>query len=269
MRIVAGTWRGRTLVAPPGQGTRPTADRVRQAVFDMLMHAEWGGRAAVEGTVVLDVFAGTGALGLEALSRGAASACFIESDPAARRALRANVAACKAEDRTRVLAGDVLGVRPATASASCSDVSRLGLVRPPMSCRGEVVGGRAKPGRDTNSRPSHDTNSNPGHGTDRSLGHGTDGRPAHDVINGRASIASGMQGRSVHPVEPASLVFLDPPYAQNLVPRAIAHLRQTGHIGAGALIIAEAGRDEIWLPQEPLLANRPHGAARILIFRTA
>jgi 16S rRNA (guanine966-N2)-methyltransferase len=261
MRIVAGAWRGRTLVAPPGQGTRPTADRVRQAVFDMLMHAEWGGRAAVEGAVVLDVFAGTGALGLEALSRGAASACFIESDPAALRALRANVAACKAEDQTRVLAGDVLDVRPATAPVSCSDVSRLGLARPPMSCRGEVVGGGAKPG--------HDTNSKPGHGTDGRPGHGTASRPAHDIKNGRDSIASGMQGRSVHPVEPAPLVFLDPPYAQNLVPRAIAHLRQTGHIGAGALIIAETGRDEIWLPQEPLLADRPHGAARILIFRTA
>ncbi len=76
MRIVAGTWRGRTLVAPPGQGTRPTADRVRQALFDMLMHAEWGGREAIEGAAVLDVFAGTGALGLEALSRGAATGVF-------------------------------------------------------------------------------------------------------------------------------------------------------------------------------------------------
>src|SRR5947209_12490215 len=68
MRIVAGAWRGRTLVAPPGQGTRPTADRVRQALFDMLMHAEWGGHAVINDAVVLDVFAGTGALGLEALS---------------------------------------------------------------------------------------------------------------------------------------------------------------------------------------------------------
>src|ERR1700712_107513 len=110
MRIVAGAWRGRTLVAPPGQGTRPTADRVRQALFDMLMHAEWGGRAAIEGAVVLDVFAGTGALGLEALSRGAASACFIESHAAALRALRVNIAACRAENRTEVLAGNALSV---------------------------------------------------------------------------------------------------------------------------------------------------------------
>ena len=90
------------MVAPPGQGTRPTADRVRQALFDMLMHAEWGGREAIEGAVVLDVFAGTGALGLEALSRGAASACFIENDPAALKALRTNIAACRAEDRAVV-----------------------------------------------------------------------------------------------------------------------------------------------------------------------
>src|ERR1700742_3178042 len=104
MRIVAGAWRGRTLVAPSGTGTRPTADRVRQALFDMLMHAEWGGRSLIEGAVVLDVFAGTGALGLEALSRGAASAWFIEQDATALRALRANVAACEAKDRAKVLA---------------------------------------------------------------------------------------------------------------------------------------------------------------------
>src|SRR3984885_5248694 len=111
MRIVGGAWRGRTLVAPPGQGTRPTADRMRQALFDMLMHAEWGGRAAVEGAAVLDVFAGTGALGLEALSRGAASACFIESDGNALRALRANVAASGAGDRAQIVAGDVFRCR--------------------------------------------------------------------------------------------------------------------------------------------------------------
>ena len=70
MRIVAGAWRGRSLTAPPGQATRPTADRVRQALFDMLLHAPWAGRDCVEGAVVLDVFAGTGALGLEALGLG-------------------------------------------------------------------------------------------------------------------------------------------------------------------------------------------------------
>ena len=115
MRIVAGAWRGRVLVAPPGSATRPTADRVRQALFDMLMHAPWGGREAVEGALVLDAFAGTGALGLEALSRGAAEAVFFEADQAALAALRANVAACKAGERARVVGGDVLraGAAPA------------------------------------------------------------------------------------------------------------------------------------------------------------
>ena len=108
MRIIAGAWRGRTLIAPVGEATRPTADRVRQALFDRLLHASWAGREAVEGAAVLDAFAGTGALGLEALSRGAASAVFIENDPKALLALRRNVAA--ADGKGRVIAGDA--VRP-------------------------------------------------------------------------------------------------------------------------------------------------------------
>ena len=115
MRIVAGRWRGRALRAPAGEGTRPTAERVRQALFDMLLHAPWGGRAVVEGAVVLDAFAGTGALGLEALSRGAAKGFFIERDKAALEVLRANIAACGAE--ARVIAGDA--TRPAGGEA-CS-----------------------------------------------------------------------------------------------------------------------------------------------------
>src|SRR5579872_4843228 len=99
MRIVAGTWRGRTLVAPPGSATRPTADRVRQALFDMILHAPWGGRDAIANVRVLDVFAGTGALGLEALSRGAAHATFIEQDRPALAALRTNVETLRAEPR--------------------------------------------------------------------------------------------------------------------------------------------------------------------------
>lgn len=106
MRIIAGAWRGRRLAAPAGPGTRPTADRVRQALFDMLLHAPWGGRAVLEGASVLDAFAGTGALGLEALSRGAAAATFIERDAAALAALRANIAACGADAGARVLAAD-------------------------------------------------------------------------------------------------------------------------------------------------------------------
>jgi 16S rRNA (guanine966-N2)-methyltransferase len=108
MRIVAGAWRGRQLTAPPGNITRPTADRVRQALFDTLLHAAWGGRSVIEGVSVLDVFAGTGASGLEALSRGAGFARFLEQDAAALKALRANIAACGARQVCEVVAGDLL-----------------------------------------------------------------------------------------------------------------------------------------------------------------
>jgi len=108
LRIVGGAWRGRALAAPAGRITRPTADRVRQAAFDMLLHAAWGGAAALEGVRVLDAFAGTGAFGLEALSRGAGHAVFLERDRAALAALRANIAACGAEARCTVIPGDAL-----------------------------------------------------------------------------------------------------------------------------------------------------------------
>jgi 16S rRNA (guanine966-N2)-methyltransferase len=110
MRIVAGAWRGRSLIAPSGTETRPTADRVRQALFDILFHASWAGRSIVEGASVLDVFAGTGAMGLEALSRGAARAVFVERARPALTALRANIAACRTEGRCEILAIDALSV---------------------------------------------------------------------------------------------------------------------------------------------------------------
>jgi 16S rRNA (guanine966-N2)-methyltransferase len=110
VRIVAGLWRGRRLVAPQGSATRPTADRVRQALFDMLLHAPWGGRETVQGARVLDVFAGTGAFGLEALSRGAAHATFVEHERAALAALRTNIAALGAQDRSAILPVDALAL---------------------------------------------------------------------------------------------------------------------------------------------------------------
>lgn len=182
MRIVAGAWRGRALIAPAGQATRPTADRVRQALFDMLMHAPWGGRGVLEGARVLDAFAGTGALGLEALSRGAAFATFIEQDRAALEALRRNVAACRAQARCMVLPVDVLAA-PA----------------------GEACG----------------------------------------------------------------LVFLDPPYGQDLVPRALARLQRMGWIAPGALVVAETRRDEALPELGDVLAERVHGAARLSVLRLA
>jgi 16S rRNA (guanine966-N2)-methyltransferase len=114
MRIIAGSFRGRTLVSPPGQATRPTAQRMRQAVFDMLMHAPWGGRRMMDGASVLDAFAGTGALGLEAASRGAARVSFMENDRHALAALRANVTACKLGHNAVIVAADVLRPPPGT-----------------------------------------------------------------------------------------------------------------------------------------------------------
>ena len=88
MRIVGGSHRGRLLVAPKEHSTRPTADRARQAMFNVLEHASWA--PALEGAKVLDLFAGSGALGFEALSRGGASCLFIDNGPNARAAIAEN-----------------------------------------------------------------------------------------------------------------------------------------------------------------------------------
>lgn len=111
MRIIAGQWRGRPLVAPPGDATRPTADRVREALFSMLASR----LGSFEGLAVADLFAGSGALGLEALSRGAGSCLFVEHDRAALDALRANIAALGARGAD-VRAASVLALGPAPAA---------------------------------------------------------------------------------------------------------------------------------------------------------
>ncbi len=182
MRIIAGSRKGRTLEAPAGSATRPTADRVRQALFDMLLHAPWGGRNCIEGVRVLDGFAGTGALGLEALSRGAAFCTFFETDRAALGALRANLAGCRMRDMAQVFAGSVL--RPKQAAHPCG------------------------------------------------------------------------------------LVFLDPPYGQDLPAQALTALSRAGWIAPGALIVIETGRDEdTTVENAEFLAERAHGAARLSIWR--
>ncbi len=89
MRIVSGEFRGKALVTPPGEATRPTSDRARQAIFNILDHAAWSD--GVRERRVIDLFAGSGALGFEALSRGAAFCLFVETDVAARGAIRDNV----------------------------------------------------------------------------------------------------------------------------------------------------------------------------------
>lgn len=100
MRIIAGQWRGRPLVAPAGEGTRPTADRTRETLFSMLVSR----LGSFEGLRVADLYAGSGALGLEALSRGAAHATFVENDPRALATIRANLLALNVNDRADVQA---------------------------------------------------------------------------------------------------------------------------------------------------------------------
>ncbi len=178
-RIIAGTSKGRTLTVPQGLDTRPTNARARQAAFDILLHAPWAGTAFLRAARVLDVFSGSGAYGLEALSRGAASASFIEQSPPALAALRANIAACKASSLASVFAVDA--------------------TNPPV--------GRA-----------------------------------HD------------------------LVFLDPPYGQGLVPRALAALAARGWLVPGAIILAELGPGDDFAPAQPL-AERRHGKARLVFWR--
>ena len=106
MRIIAGEWRGRAIESPPGAGTRPTADRVRETLFSMLASR----LGSFEDLRVADLFAGSGALGLEALSRGAATATFVESDAGAAGAIRRNGEKLGAADRVRVVAGSALSL---------------------------------------------------------------------------------------------------------------------------------------------------------------
>jgi 16S rRNA (guanine966-N2)-methyltransferase len=184
VRVIAGAWRGRRLSAPAGETTRPTSDRARQTVFDVLWHAPWAGRRVVESACVLDAFAGSGAMGIEALSRGAAEAVFLETDTAALAAIRANLRACRAEGWGHVLRADATAPPPAPA--------------------------------------------------------------------------------------PCGLVFLDPPYGQDLVPRALAALDGAGWIAPGALLVAETGAEEsLAAPGFVVLDRRRIGLAAIHMLRAA
>lgn len=109
MRIIAGAWRGRPIIAPAGQLTRPTADRTRETLFSMLVSRI----GSFEGLRVADLFAGSGALGVEALSRGAAHVSFVERDAAAVKAIRANLDRLGAADRADVRATSALSLGPA------------------------------------------------------------------------------------------------------------------------------------------------------------
>jgi 16S rRNA (guanine966-N2)-methyltransferase len=152
MRVVGGRLRGRTLAGPKSTAIRPTADRLRESLFNILLHA-YGDPIA--GTRVLDLFAGTGALGIEALSRGAAFALFVDDSAEARALLRENIASLGLGGVTRIFRRDATKLGPA------------------------------------------------------------------------------------HPVDPFSLVFLDPPYGQGLAAPALIAAREGGWLTPGALIVVE------------------------------
>ena len=114
MRIISGAFKGRSIVAPQGQGTRPTGDKARQAVFNILEHAAWA--PSLSGARVLDLFAGSGALGLEALSRGAGFCIFVETDADARGAIRDNVEALGLFGKARIHRRDATDLGPIPAA---------------------------------------------------------------------------------------------------------------------------------------------------------
>src|SRR5215207_3288650 len=124
MRIVKGRFAGRDLVSPNDARVRPTAEHVRAAMLDML-------DAELTGARVLDLFAGTGALGLEAISRGAARADFVETRPSSLHALRANVALLRLRDRTRIFKRDALPF----AGALAEDAYDVAFADPPYESR--------------------------------------------------------------------------------------------------------------------------------------
>ena len=155
MRVVGGRLRGRNLAAPASREIRPTADRLRESLFNILVHAY---ENPVEGARVLDLFAGTGALGIEAISRGAGFALFVDNGAEARALLRNNVEALGLGGVTKVFRRDATELGPA------------------------------------------------------------------------------------HPVEPFSLVFLDPPYGKGLAEKALASLRDGGWLTKAALLVVEEAK---------------------------
>src|SRR3954466_16118318 len=163
MRVVGGRLKGRNLASPSSQAIRPTADRLRESVFNILIHAY---DDPVQDARVLDLFAGTGALGIEAVSRGAGFALFVDQDAEARALLRENVAALGLGGTPRIFR---------------RDATRLG--------------------------------------------------PAH-------------------PLEPFSLVFLDPPYGKGLAEQALISARDGGWLAPGALIVVEEGADDAFIAPE-------------------
>jgi 16S rRNA (guanine966-N2)-methyltransferase len=183
MRIVGGRLRGRTLATPKSQAIRPTADRLRESLFNILAHA-YGD--PVSGARVLDLFAGTGALGFEALSRGAAFVLFVDDGAEARALLRQNV--------------ETLGVA-AAARIFRRDATKLG---------------------------------------------------------------------TAHPVEPFSLVFLDPPYRKGLAEKALLSAREGGWLTDDVLIVIEEASDAAFKAPEGYeeLERRTYDDTELVVLRS-
>jgi 16S rRNA (guanine966-N2)-methyltransferase len=185
MRIIAGTLKGRAIRTPEGRSTRPTSERARESLFNVLAHAAWA--PGLDGVRVIDAFAGSGALGFEAISRGAAFCLFVETDAAARGCIRDNVEAFQLFGNTRIhrRSATDLGVKPAGLGA------------------------------------------------------------------------------------PFDMVFIDPPYAQGLVPLALEQLVSGQWLSPNALVVAETGSDEPALeaPGWSILDERIYGAARVYFLR--
>lgn len=185
MRIVAGRHRGRQLESPDDLPVRPTSDRARESLFNILEHGRLaqGGISPVRGARVLDAFCGTGALGLEALSRGAAHAVFLDRDPAALKLARRNAAKIKETGHAVFLLGDATNPPPAD--------------------------------------------------------------------------------------EPCTLVFLDPPYDQDLIGPTLSALLARGWLAPGAIAVAEMkrGTDPAEIGGLELVDDRQYGKARIAFYR--
>lgn len=185
MRIIAGRHRGRRLHAPAGTEVRPTADRAREALFNVLAHRDLrgDGKPILVGARVLDVFAGTGAMGLEALSRGATHATFVERDRTVLAALERNIADLDETARASIHRADALNPPPAQ--------------------------------------------------------------------------------------EQASLIFLDPPYGENLAAPALNALAKAGWLAEGAIAVVELGRRDAFSPPAGFtpLDERVYGAARFVLLR--
>jgi len=137
VRITGGRFGGRVLVAPEDDRVRPTSDKVRQAIFNVLRHRDFGSGFSLEGASAVDLFAGTGALGLEAISQGAAFALFVEEDVESRALIRRNVEALGLTGATKIWRRDATSLGPMPAGSG--GPFTLGFLDPPY---GRSLGSR-------------------------------------------------------------------------------------------------------------------------------